>query len=406
MTSEAMSIVVDVSRASGAVAQGANLSGSSSMSTQDENIYERLKKVAQVGDIERLYELIAEDPNILDHFDKVSFSDTPLHIAAAKGQTHFAMELMTLRPSLASKLNVSGFSPMHLALQNNHVRTVLLGWIKRVNRKEILDWKDEDGNTVFHIAALTDQNEVMKLLRKTVKVKAKNLAGKTAMDILQTHQSPCLPVAKKLLQSAKERLFCGSTMTLAEYLSKELSFIEKRNTLLGLSNLSMTRDRSLNISDPRNAILVVAILIVTATYQAGLSPPGGFWQDTDLSNHSHIAGQMTMPFIPAFYFISLNGFAFLSSLYVIIIIIIGLPNWKLIYGSTAALSIAVLASYDTIFPVPNVPDETIPELIFVAAYPLIIGIMMFATFMTFIVDKRRRHQVDFPASCFSSSQEP
>jgi len=230
MPSEAMSIVVDVSRVSDSVAQDANLSRSSGMSTQDENIYARLKTVAQVGDIERLYELIAEDPNILDHFDKVSFCETPLHIAAEKGQTHFAMELMTLKPSLALKLNVSGFSPLHLALQNNHIRTVrglvainsslvsikgrgritplhhvarigdaellseflfacpssindltskcetvvhisvknhqcfafkvLLGWIKRANRKEILDWKDEDGNTVFHIAALINQTEV------------------------------------------------------------------------------------------------------------------------------------------------------------------------------------------------------------------------------------------------------
>lgn len=387
------------------------------------------------------------------------------------------MELMTLKPSLALKLNVSGFSPLHLALQNNHIRTVrglvainsslvsikgrgritplhhvarigdaellseflfacpssindltskcetvvhisvknhqcfafkvLLGWIKRANRKEILDWKDEDGNTVFHIAALINQTEVMKLLRKTVKVKAKNLDGKTAMDILQTHQSPCFPVAKKLLRSAKERLFCGSTTTLAGYLSKNLSFIEKRNALLGLSNLSMTKDRSKNASDPRNAILVVAILIVTATYQAGLSPPSGFRQDTsdDIYN-SHIAGQMSMPFINALFFISLNGFAFVSSLYVIIIITIGLPKWKLIYGSLAALSIAALASYSTIFSILYDAKSYLSVLILVCAYILIICIMIFATFMAFIVDKRRRYQVDFPASCFSSSQEP
>ncbi|KAF3485867.1 hypothetical protein F2Q69_00056500 [Brassica cretica] len=73
-----MSIVVDVNRVSDV--------------TQDENVYERLKKVvAQDGDIERLYGLIAEDPDILGHFDK---------------------------------LNVSGYSPMHLALQVNHVRMV------------------------------------------------------------------------------------------------------------------------------------------------------------------------------------------------------------------------------------------------------------------------------------------
>lgn len=216
MTSEVMSIVVDVNGVSN--------------TNQDENIYERLKNAAQDGDIERLYKLIAEDPNILGHFDQVPFCETPLHIAAEKGQTHFAMELMTLKPSLALKLNTSGYSPMHLALQNNHTRMVrgfitfdsslvgikgrgritplhhvarigdadllseflfacpssvedltikcetavhvavkknqteafkvLLGWLKRENREEILDWKDEDGNTVFHIAASINQTEV------------------------------------------------------------------------------------------------------------------------------------------------------------------------------------------------------------------------------------------------------
>ena len=214
MTSEAMSIVVDVNNTT----------------NQDANIYERFKKAAQDGDIERLYKLVAEDPYILKHFDRVPFCETPLHTAAEKGQTHFAMELMTLKPSLALKLNASGFSPMHLALQNNHIpmvrgfiamdislvsikgrgritplhhvarlgdaellgellcscpssiddltikcetavriavknhrfeaSKVLLGWVKRANREEVLDWKDEDGKTVLHIAALTNQPEV------------------------------------------------------------------------------------------------------------------------------------------------------------------------------------------------------------------------------------------------------
>ncbi|RID45854.1 hypothetical protein BRARA_I02549 [Brassica rapa] len=444
----------------------ANLNERSNTSTQDENIYEKLKKTAQDGDIERLYELIAEDPNILDHFDKATFCETPLHIAAEKGQTHFAMELMTLKPLLASKLNVSGFSPMHLALQNNHIQLVrvvaldsslvrikgrgritplhhvaqtgdaellselllgcpssiedltikcetavhiavknhqfmafkvLLGWIKRVNKKEILDWKDENGNTVFHIAASINQTEVMKLLRGTVKVKAKNLDGKTAMDILQTHQTPYFPEARRLLHSVKERILCRSTMTLAGYLSKNLSFIEKRNNLLGMSNFSLTRERSVSGSDRRDAILVVAILIVTATYQAGLSPPGGFWQDKLLEvDNEHFAGQMTMSAKNAFFFIGLNGFAFVSSLYVIIVLIIGLPMWKLIYASTAALSIAMIASYVTIFPTTYTMFESISRGVIILAFPLIIGTMLFATFMAFIVDKRSRHRVDFP----------
>ncbi|XP_048618863.1 ankyrin repeat-containing protein BDA1-like isoform X2 [Brassica napus] len=363
------------------------------MAFQIVDIYERLDMEAQDGDIEGLYELIAEYPNILEHFDNVSFCETPLHIAAEKGQTHFAMELMNLKPSLALKLNVSGFSPMHLALQNNHIRMVrgflamdsslvsikgrgritplhyvaqlavhvavksqqfmafkvLLGWVRRVNREEILDWKDEDGNTVFHIAASMNQTEVMKLLRNTVNVKAKNLDGKTAMDILETDKSPIFPKATTLFRSAKERLLFGPSMSLAGYLSREPSTIEGKNKLLGLNNLSKTKHGSRESTDFRNAILVVAVLIVTATYQAGLSPPGGYWED-DSPNDGHTAGQMTMSFNLALFFYILNGVAFFSSLYVIMVLIIGLPMWMVLYGSTAALGMANYASYRYTFP--------------------------------------------------------
>ncbi|CAH8385312.1 unnamed protein product [Eruca vesicaria subsp. sativa] len=385
-----MSIVVDVNRFKNVTSQGPNMNGISSTSTHGENNIEKLKKAAQDGDVERLYELIAEDPNILGHFDKVPFCETPLHIAAEKGQTHFAMELMTLKPSLASKLNVAGYSPMHLALQNNHRRmvrgfvaihsslvsvkgrgrvtplhhvaqigdaellseflfacpssiedltikcetavhvavkhgkfmafNVLLGWLKRVKKEEILDWKNEDGNTVFHIAAMINHTEVMKLLRKTVKVEAKNLDGKTAMDILQPDQSR-LPITRRIINWVKDRTGYGSTTTLAVYLSSKLSIMERRNNLLGLSNLNLTRKTSPNTSERRDALLVVAILKATATYQAGLSPPGGFWQENSSKpsdGNGHRAGQMTMEFKNAFVFIVLNGLAFLSSLFVII----------------------------------------------------------------------------------------
>ncbi|KAL0875472.1 hypothetical protein Bca101_025177 [Brassica carinata] len=295
------------------------------------------------------------------------------------------MELMTLKPSLASKLNVSGFSPMHLALQNNHTRMVrgfvaldsslvrikgrgrvtplhhvarignaellseflfacpssiedltikcetavhvavknhqlmafkvLMGWLKRVNKEEILDWKDEDGNTVFHIAASINHTEVIKSLRKTVKLKAKNLDT------------------------------------------------SKRN----------------------DAILVVAVLIVTATYQVGLSPPGGVWQEnsSNPTAHSvHHAGQMTMSFNRALFFLAFNGFAFLSSLYV--------------------LSVAMLASYATIFPTRDGQLEVISATIFILAFRLMIATMLCATFGAFTIDKCRRDRVDFPASCFCS----
>ncbi|KAF8083863.1 hypothetical protein N665_0748s0008 [Sinapis alba] len=461
-----MSIVVDVNRASD--------------TNQDDYIYERIKKAAQDGEIERLYKLVEEDPYILKHFERVPFCETPLHTAAEKGQTHFAMELMNLKPSLALKLNASGFSPMHLALQNNHIRTVrgfiamdsslvsikgrgritplhhvarlgdaellgeflfscpssiddltikcetalhiavknhwfeaikvLLGWVKRANREEVLNWKDEDGNTVLHIAALTNQPEVMKLLRGSVKAKAKNLDGKTAMDILQTHRSPLSPEAtSSLFHSAKERLVSSTTTTLAKYLSTKPSFIEKWSSVFGLTNLSKTKHTSLNSNDNRSVILVVAILIVTATYQANLSPPGGFWQEDSkhCDRDDHLAGQMTMSFYEAIFFYVPNGIAFFLSLYVIMILTVGLPMWKVLYGSIAALGIANFAMLNITFPTSHTehrPGEVILN-VFLSTYPAITAIIVFAPFVVFFLNKWRRRRVDFPARYFSSPHE-
>lgn len=50
---------MDFNRVPTTVAQAENMNGRSGTSTQDENIYEKLKVAAQDGDIERLYELIA-----------------------------------------------------------------------------------------------------------------------------------------------------------------------------------------------------------------------------------------------------------------------------------------------------------------------------------------------------------
>lgn len=246
--------------------------------------------------------------------------------------------------------------------------------------------------------------QVMDLLRSMVNVKAKNLDGETAMDILETYRSPVFPKVTRLFRSAKERLFFGPSMTLAGYLSREPSTIEGKNKLLGLNNLSRTRHGSRESTDFRNAILVVAVLIVTATYQAGLSPPGGYWEDNS-PDDGHTAGQMTMSFNLALFFYILNGTAFFSSLYVIMVLIIGLPMWMVLYGSTAALGMANYASYRYTFPHLDGSFGNIALALVWFAYPVITGTLLLRYFMAFISNKRRRQGVDFPARYFSSVQE-
>ena len=195
---------------------------------------QRLEIAARVGDIDTLYSLIKEDAYLLERIDEVPFIDTPLHIAASAGHLHFALEILRLKPSYARKLNQNGYSPIHLALQNEQTQLVLrfldidrdivhiqgregrtplhmvaeygmvdvlaefllacpksiqdftirketalhiaikfkklealkilLGWLEHVGKDEILNWSDDEGNTILHLAASMNQIEVIYLI--------------------------------------------------------------------------------------------------------------------------------------------------------------------------------------------------------------------------------------------------
>ncbi|PPD74199.1 hypothetical protein GOBAR_DD28878 [Gossypium barbadense] len=69
---------------------------------------ERMIQAAQTGDIDLLYELILNDPYVLQRIDDVPFFHTPVHVAASAGHIEFMMEMIKLKPTFARKLNQAG----------------------------------------------------------------------------------------------------------------------------------------------------------------------------------------------------------------------------------------------------------------------------------------------------------
>ncbi|KAL4601321.1 hypothetical protein ACB092_11G264100 [Castanea dentata] len=333
---------------------------------------ERLKQVAQSGDLDAFYSLIREDVKLLEHIDELPFADTPLHIAASAGHIPFATEMMGLKPSFAWKLNPDGFSPIHLALQNWQIELVqrllqfdgdlvrvkgrerltplhyvvatgdhhldlleefllvcpdsiadvtvqnetalhlalkydkleafkfFVGWLGRNLSKNaefyeraILNWEDDHGNTVLHIAVLKNESQAVSHLLawgpEFVSINRTNLEGKTAWDILQGQTQVDNRKIKVMLHRAKAK--SGSSLSTKNWYADCL-----RPPSLGYFEFwrkDHVRQMTALSDDRRNVLLVVAVLLVTISYQVVLNPPGGLWQDdgkcnvTEIGNTTH-----------------------------------------------------------------------------------------------------------------------
>ncbi|KAJ8763712.1 hypothetical protein K2173_003494 [Erythroxylum novogranatense] len=291
--------------------------------------------------------------------DETNFTETPIHSAARAGKTLLVVELATLKPSLALKLNAEGDSALHLALKLGHIDTaralinlncelirvkgkhgmtplhavvkmghvslleellyscpssiedltarnesplhiatknmklgalrVLFGFAHRINKEDVLNLRDDDGNTILHIAVSTNSVKAAELLVNNVDMGVRNRQNYTALDIFKSQG-----------QLQKEDL--GVVLHRASIVSNYLNtLIKRRDSHLGV--IGHAKGLGSIAGDIRSVILVVAVLISTATYQAVLSPPGGYWQD---GTSQHVAGKMIMGSWESSYFGLLN----------------------------------------------------------------------------------------------------
>jgi hypothetical protein len=104
-----------------------------------------------------------------------------------------------------------------------------------------------------------------------VDINFKNLEGKTAWDILEGQTQVDNTEMRVMLRRAGAST--GSSLS-------TVTTYEDYLRLPKFRSLERRAREVANFSDgKRNALLVIAALFVTVTYQAVLSPPGGLWQD-------------------------------------------------------------------------------------------------------------------------------
>ncbi|XP_044476767.1 ankyrin repeat-containing protein BDA1-like [Mangifera indica] len=306
---------------------------------------------------------------------------TPLHYAAQVDDESSLAEFLHVCPSSIEDLTVKSETAVHVALKNGSLKAlkVLLGWLQNVNKKEILNREDEEGNNALYTAVSANQPEAVKLLMEHMKVNKKNSKGLTALDIFYDRQGEGLGDAavRDILLAAKAKrasqLHRPSQKT--SLVEKALSFSGRIQKIYGLDDLHMDKIPV----EVKNVLLVVAVLVATATYQAALSPPGGYWQDdgnlqsaannisnittsavsntnttTAISNTTttlirtepseHRAGKMILGSDLQLVALLFNSVAFFTSLCLISTLVVGLPLDKLSMAPITYMAISYYVS--------------------------------------------------------------
>ncbi|OWM86389.1 hypothetical protein CDL15_Pgr021475 [Punica granatum] len=290
---------------------------------------------------------------------------TPLHVASEIGPPQLLAELLYVCPSSIEDVTAKWETAVHIAVgkKNSESFAVLIGWLLRVDRENILQWKDMDGNTVLHVATRTNQVEVVKRLLEYMIDDVENLKGETALAIHDKdegpHRSEEIGRAIRAAHMKRERRIClplsllppkvtpTRHIRLGKYLSGDISRLRRkeRNIKHRFQRFGVGREKS------REVFIVIAVLVATATYQGILSPPGGLWQEDSSSSNittnitsnsnSHYAGQMVNGRkLPRY--IKYNSLAFVVS---VCLIIACMPTDILIGAYLAMTMILLLVTY-------------------------------------------------------------
>ncbi|GFP91019.1 ankyrin repeat-containing protein at3g12360 [Phtheirospermum japonicum] len=310
----------------------------------------------------------------------------PLHCAVVKGRIKVISELLSVCSDSVKEVTARGESCLHLAVKNNQFEAfkALCGHIVSSDKEYILNMKDEQGNTILHLAASRKQYEVVDLLldekfgfKGKLEVNSVNKKGLTPLDVLASEGGD---------SDIEEMLRLSGAVRLQE--TPQNSVVEDPlvNNQLSGQEQTMSRPRRKSASrelqdyfkydwakgspdKARNTLLVVAVLIMTATYQAVLSPPGGIWQEDfppDSCNGNATIG------VAYGLFLICNSFGFFMSLQVMYLLTYGFPLQFELRLALCALTV----TYDTCM-LAIAPSGVISKFfsILSIASPLLVGLL-------------------------------
>ncbi|XP_040995120.1 ankyrin repeat-containing protein BDA1-like [Juglans microcarpa x Juglans regia] len=342
----------------------------------------------------------------------------PLHCAVIKGRVDVVRVLVFACKESLAQVTVQGETALHLAVKNNQLEVVrvLLEEMKRLDMMmEVINCTDKKGNTVLHLATLGKQHETIGMLiaedaiATGVDVNSVNSSGFTPKDVLelmlQSGDESSLYDLVEMFHHAGalksgEMIATNQTLTAchrndqAKYQHPDANppsrTIPSSSSRLSKIWKELTKEIEESSMESQNALMVVAVLIATITYQAMLSPPSGILSPekrTKFGTHftrRYVApGEAAMANDPEVFalFTVFNGIGFIASIGIISLLSKGFPL-------RAGLRLAMLSMTATfvigVFYIAPTNDGTV----YVVAALMGVGVFVeFALFMLWLLRK-------------------
>ncbi|XP_020528647.1 ankyrin repeat-containing protein ITN1 isoform X2 [Amborella trichopoda] len=320
----------------------------------------RLYEVCETGNFTAFQGLIEEDKFILREVMPLS-GDTCLHVTARFGHATIAGEILNLRPDMAHAVNHEGLTPMHLAAANGcrEVYELLL----RTNPGKLCFLRDRDGRTPVHYVAMNGDysmfSSAMVLCpQSTTSLTDKDNHGNTLIHLAKVAGQHALVTYMESRANTEDQTRPPNDRSVEDLQSQS-----QRN-----QNQPENRDKAEKdghfqeqwlegIKSSRGTTSVVAALIATASFAAGISPPGG------VNSDGAAAGTATRAHTAAFkVFAVVNGLALLLSLTILILDIVVIPyrpgpltklavmTRRILWAAVAMLLVAFMAAAWIVMP--------------------------------------------------------